>query len=139
MFFSLFLSKNQKLVKQWTKEHKEILELSSKVSAAYKNNKFYTAKKTLKELREVTLHHLMKEDNELYKIIQESENLEIETEKFNDSFQDKAALIHLLKEYTNDSAVLDNKFFKSFNIMVLLLTKRFAFEEKNLYTSLSAS
>lgn len=143
MFLSFFSSKNQKLVKQWTKEHKEILELSSKVSVAYKNNKFYTAKKTLKELREVTLRHLMTEDNELHKITQEAESLDTDTEifidEFNDSFQDKAALIHLLKEYTKDNTVLDNKFSKSFNVMVLLMTKRFAFEEKNLYTTLSTS
>jgi len=141
VFLSFFSSKNQKLVKQWTKEHKEILELTTKVSDAYKNNKYYTAKKTLKELRKITHRHLMTEDNELYKLTQSSgeSNIEIESfvNEFNESFQDtKAALIHLLKEYTTDKAVLDGKFFKSFNILVLRLRKRFVYEEENLYKSL---
>ena len=144
MFSSFFSSKNQKLVKQWTIEHKQVLVLATKVREEYKQSKFYTAKKGLKELRKLMLNHLMTEDNELYKLTQDPKSLDMGIEEsvnsFNESFHDtKPALMHFLKEYATDEAVLDDDFLKTFNKLLLALTKRFAFEEKMLYTSLNAS
>lgn len=142
MFSSFFSSKNQKLVKQWTLEHKQIIELATKVKEAYKINKFVTAKKELKKLRKLAVHHLMSEDSELHKL---QSSTEPDTEiaelinDFNESFHDtKPALIHFLKEYTNDEAVLDDEFLKTLNKLYVAFTKRVVFEETTLYNRLNA-
>ncbi|MEA3370036.1 MAG: hypothetical protein U9Q40_01705 [Campylobacterota bacterium] len=143
MFLSFFLPKKKKLIGQWTKEHKEILELAQKVREEYKKNKFYSSKQRLKELRTLTLEHLMSEDNELHKIIQESEEPDLELEElvneFNESFQEtKPTLIHFLKEYANDDAVLDDEFLKKLNKLIVAFTKRVVYEEKTLYSQLGS-
>jgi len=144
VFSSFFSSKNQKLVKQWTKEHEQIIALSANVKEAYRINKFVTAKKELKKLRKLTLNHLMSEDNELYKL---SETLQETDEEitglihsFSESFHDtKPALIHFLKEYANDEAVLDDNFLKTLNKLHVAFSKRVIYEEKTLFSRLSAS
>ena len=79
MFFSFFSSKNQKLVKQWSKEHKQIVKIATNIITAYSNNKLTTAKKELKELRMVTLNHLMTEDIEFSRMEKDTKNLDKDT------------------------------------------------------------
>lgn len=141
MFFSFFLSKNQKLVKQWKKEHQQIVKLAGKVINAYTDGKQDKAKKALQELRLVTLNHLMTEDIEFFKLLKDNKQTDKVTAKFLNEFKDsfydtKAVLMHFLKDYTKDNAVLDDKFFDSFNGLVGVLAERIAFEEKNLYSRL---
>jgi len=141
MFFSLFSSKNQKLVKQWTKEHQQIVTLATKVITSYLDNKHSRAKKELQELRTVTMNHLMTEDIEFFKLLKDEKKLDTETKVFVNEFKNtfydtKTVLRHFLQEYTGDSAVLDDKFFDSFNGLVGVLAKRISFEEKNLYSRL---
>ncbi len=141
MFFSLFLSKNQKLVKNWKKEHKQIVKLATKVIEAYSNNKITTAKKELKTLRLVALNHLMTEDIEFRRLLENKSTLETETKAFIDEFKNsfydtKAVLMRFLKDYSRDDAVLDDKFFESFKGLVSVLAERIAFEEENLYSKL---
>ena len=143
MFFSFFLSKNQKLVKQWKKEHEQIVKLATKVITAYTNGQKELAKKLLMELRTVTLNHLMTEDIEFFKLLKESKNVDKITEsflnEFKDSFYDtKSILRHFLKDYTDEDSVLDEKFFESFNGLVAVLAERIAFEEDNLYNRLDS-
>jgi len=142
VFFSFFSSKNQKLVKQWTKEHQQIVTLATRVISSYSDNKLSKAKKELKELRTVTLNHLMTEDIEFFKLLKDSKNLDKETEKFVNEFKNtfydtKTVLRRFLKQYTDDDAVLDDKFFESFNGLVGVLADRIAFEENNLYNRLN--
>ena len=142
MFFSFFSSKNQKLVKQWSKEHKQIVKIATKVITAYSDNKFATAKKELKELRIVTLNHLMTEDVEFSRMEKDTKGLDEDTAKFitefKHSFYDtKSVLRHFLKNYARDDAILDDKFFKSFKGLVAALAERIEFEENNLYNKLN--
>ena len=144
MFFSLFLSKNQKLVRNWKREHKQIVKLATKVITVYTNSNHDKAKKALNELRLVTLNHLMTEDIEFFKLLKDHESIDRETEKFVNEFKEtfydtKSVLRHFLKDYTHDDAVLDDNFFESFNGLVGVLSQRIAFEEKNLYNRLSAN
>ena len=141
MFFSFFSSKNQKLVKQWSKEHKQIVKIATNIITAYSNNKLTTAKKELKELRMVTLNHLMTEDVEFSRMEKDTKNLDKDTVKFitefKHSFYDtKSVLRHFLKNYAHDDTVLDDKFFEVFNGLVAVLAKRIEFEENNLYNKL---
>ena len=142
MFFSFFSSKNQKLVKQWTKEHKQIVTLATKVITSCSDDNPSRAKKELNELRTVTLNHLMTEDIEFFKLLKDENNLDRETAKFVNEFKNsfydtKTVLRHFLKEHTRDDAVLDDKFLESFNGLVGVLADRIAFEEKNLYNRLN--
>ena len=142
MFFSFFLSKNQKLVKRWKREHQQIVELATKVVTAYSSKKITTAKKELKKLRLVTLNHLMTEDIEFAKLLNEKSNLDKNTQNIIDEFKEtfydtKSVLMHFLKDYSRDDAVLDDKFFDSFNGLVAVLAERIEFEEKNLYNTLN--
>ena len=144
MFFSFFSSKNQKLVKQWKKEHEQIVVHATKVIKAYSDGKLDKAKKELASLRLLTLNHLMTDDIEFYKLLKDSKNLDKDTEKFLNEFKDtfygtKAVLMKFLKEYTRNDAVLDEEFFESFNGLVGVLADRVAFEEENLYNRLNAN
>lgn len=142
VFSTFFLPKKQRLIKQWVQEHKDILALATEVREAYKKSKYYTSKQRLKKLRKLILAHLMSEDNELHKIIQEPEEQDLGIQdlvkEFNESFQEtKPALIHFLKEYADDNAVLDDEFLKRLNKLIVAFTKRVVYEEKTLYSKLS--
>ncbi len=141
MFFSFFLSKNQKLVKKWKSEHEQIVKLATKVITSYSDGNLDKAKDALVELRLVTLNHLMTEDIEFFKLLKENKKTDKETQKFVKEFKEtfydtKSVLMRFLKEHTSSDAVLDDKFFESFNGLVGVLGERIAFEEKNLYNKL---
>ncbi len=143
MFFSLFSSKSQKLVKKWKKEHEQIVALAHKVIAEYQKNNLDGTKKYLKELNELAVDHIMNEDIEFYRLQKDHKNLHDDTgqliEEFVVTFKStKVALMKFLTKYTRDDAVLDDQFFKSFNDIVGVLAKRIEFEENNLYTDLGS-
>ena len=138
MFGNFFLSKNQKLVKKWEKEHKEIVVLAHKVIAAYSENDHKQAKKELKALSELAVDHVMNEDIEFYRLLKDQIRNDSKTEKmvkeFTKSFKGtKLALMNFLTKYSRPETVLDDEFFTAFNDLVGILGERIAFEEENLY------
>ncbi|SFV51656.1 hypothetical protein MNB_SV-3-876 [hydrothermal vent metagenome] len=138
MFGNLFLSKNQKLVKKWTKDHEEIVVLAHKVIAEYSKNNQKNAKKALKELNELAVDHVMNEDIEFYRLTKDTKRLTATNEsmihEFTKTFKGtKMALMNFLTKYTKDDVVLDEEFFTGFNGIVEVLGKRIEYEENNLY------
>ncbi len=143
MFGSLFSSKNQKLVKQWEKEHEQIVVLAHKVIAAYSKNNHDDAKKELNALNELAVDHLMDEDIQFYRLLKDQKRLDTETEalvnEFTQTFKGtKTALMGFLTKYSRPEAILDEDFFTAFNEIVGVLAERIAFEEENLYIKLNA-
>ncbi len=144
MFGSFFSSANQKLVKQWTKEHQLIVKSAGKIIQAYEDNNAKKIKKELISLRELALGHLMTEDLEFYKLKKETgkHTLDSQTEKlvneFTNSFKEtKLVLMNFLTKYTHSKANYDAEFFETFNVIVGVLGERIAFEEENLYVALN--
>jgi hypothetical protein len=142
MLSSLFLSKNQKLVKKWKREHEEIVVLATHVLSEYSKNNIKSAKKLLKKLNIVAVDHMMNEDLEFYKLLKDQKRLTETNEKsihqFKKSFKNtKLTLMTFLSKYSRDDVELDDTFFKSFNDLVDVLAKRIDFEENNLYTILN--
>jgi len=141
MFFSFFSSKNQKLVKKWKHEHEEIVIFAHKIIAAYSLNDKTAVRKELIALRELAVDHLMREDIELFKLLRKDKTIDNDMEalirEFTETFRDtKTALLAFLREYTQESSKLDEKFFTTFTEIVGVLSQRIEFEEKNLYISL---
>jgi len=142
MFFSLFASKNQKLVKRWLLEHKEIVALAHKVIFQYSTNNLKAAKKELNKLNRVAVRHLMTEDVELFTLLHEEKRFDKNTEKLIHDFQEtfrqtKLPLMNFLKKYSHEETPLDDDFFQNFNELVTILAQRIEFEEKNLYNKLN--
>ena len=143
MLSTLFLSKNQKLVKKWTKEHEQIVVLATKVIGEYSKNNQKSAKSALKKLNILAVNHVMNEDIEFYKLLKDQKRLtkinESYIKDFTSSFKGtKMALMHFLSKYTRDDAVLDDIFLSNFNELVGVLGERITFEENNLYSILYA-
>jgi len=143
MLSTLFLSKNQKLVKKWTKEHEQIVVLATKVIGEYSKNNHANAKSALKRLNILAVDHVMNEDIEFYKLLKDQKRLtnknEVSIKDFTKSFKGtKMALMHFLSKYTRDDAVLDDAFLSNFNELVGVLGERIDFEENNLYSILYA-
>jgi hypothetical protein len=141
MFFSLFASKNQKLVKKWKKEHEELVVLAHKVIAAYSKNNIEETKKHLQELNDLAVDHLMNEDIEFYRLLKDEKRLDLKTEKmvkeFIETFRGtKTTLMNFLTVHARPETKLDDEFFKTFNELVEVLGQRIAFEEENLYNQL---
>jgi len=139
-FFSLFGSKHKKLVKKWQDEHGRIVVLAHKVIGAYSKNDHKEAKKLLRELNSLAVDHIMDEDLEFYNTLKEHKmdaKTETQIKEFVATFKGtKMALMNFLTAYTKEDAVLDEKFFHTFNEIVEVLGKRIAFEEENLYSDL---
>ena len=143
MFGSLFLSKNQKLVKKWKKEHEQIVVLATKVIGEYSKNNPDAAKKQLIALNELAVDHLMNEDIEFYRLLKDARRADRKTEEavneFTKSFKGiKLPLMNFLTIHSRDKAVLDEKFFEEFNELIDALGERIAFEEDNLYLRMAA-
>ncbi|MCD6432983.1 MAG: hypothetical protein J7L21_02985 [Sulfurimonas sp.] len=143
MFFSFFSSKNQKLVKQWSEDHEQIVVLAHKVIAGYSTHNLKVAKKELIKLNNLTVRHLMEEDIGLYRLLKDDKRVDSETKKLADDFRRsfqgiKMVLMDFLTKYTDKEAILDEDFFKTFNELVGVLGERISFEEDNLYNKLNA-
>ena len=141
MLSGLFLSKNQKLVKKWTKEHEDIVVLAHKVIGEYSKNNHDNARNALKELNNLAVDHVMNEDIEFYKLMKDQKRITTKSEalvrEFTVTFKGtKMALMNFLTKYTQDDIVLDEEFFNMFNNLVGILGERIEFEENNLYSLL---
>jgi hypothetical protein len=139
--FSLFSSKNQKLVQKWQKEHEKIVELAHKVLGEYAKNNYSEAKKALKELNSFAVDHIMNEDIEFYKLMHDEKRIDLKTEVLVDDFiksfkKTKLALMSFLSKYSKDETPLDETFFTQFNEIIEVLAERIDFEERNLYSKL---
>ena len=144
MLKSLFLSKNQKLVKVWEEEHKKIGALAGKILASYEENDIKSTKKYLNELDSLTVGHLMKEDIAFYNLIKHSENLDKETithiKDFRETFKGtKTALMNFISKYASPKTELNDEFANAFKGLVGIVVKRIEYEEKNLYQVLAES
>ena len=144
MLSSIFLSKNQKLVRKWTQEHEEIVILTNKVLGEYSKNRHKNAKKSLVKLNHILVDHVTHENIEFYKLLKDERRVSIKnrkaTEEFVDTFKDmRLDLMKFLTHYTKKKTVLDEEFFNILNGIVDVLQERIDFEEKNLYSLLNIS
>ena len=142
MLSNLFLTRNQKLVKRWKKEHERIVELAHKVIAEYVKNNQHAAKANLRALGNIAADHLASEDIEFYKLTKDTERNDEATKQevaeFQNSFKDvKHALMKFLAKYGKDDTVLDEEFFDAFNDIIDILGERIEFEESKLYFRMS--
>jgi hypothetical protein len=143
MLSTLFLSKNQKLVKKWKKEHEQIVILATKVIGEYSKNNHDNAKNALRKLNTLAVDHVMNEDIEFYKLLKDQKRLtnknEASIKHFTESFKGtKMALMNFLSKHTREDVILDDNFFNTFNELVGVLSERIDFEEENLYSILYA-
>lgn len=141
MLFSLFASKNKKLIKKWTKEHQQMIILGHKVIAEYSKNNKKKAKKEFQTLATLSIDHLLSEDISIYKMLKNDKKLDPQTEKlaneFTKSFKGiKTQLMAFLSIYTRPEAELNEEFFNTFNQLFGIVAERIEFEEKNLYVQL---
>ena len=132
------LTSNKKLVKQWKKEHREIVASANKIIRAYKENELNILKEEMGNLNDLTTEHLMSEDMELFKFTMLEDSLDDEIKKlieeFVESFEEtKTALMDFLTKYTFTDAVYDKEFTNTFKTIVGALTQRISYEEKTLY------
>ena len=144
MFDYFFLSKNQRLVKKWRKEHEKIVLLTHKVIAEYSKNNHKKAKKALVSLNNLVIDHVTDEDIQFYKLLNDKDRLTSKnkkhTEEFIDTFKDvKMTLMQFLTKYTRDKTALDDEFFTTLNRLTDILVERIKFEETNLYSILDIS
>jgi len=144
LFSSLFLSKNQKLIKKWKKEHEKIILLTHEVIAEYSKNNHKKTKKILVSLNNLVIDHVTDENIEFYKLLKDKNRLTSKnkkhTEEFIATFKDvKMTLMQFLTKYTRDETPLDDDFFTTLNKLADVLTERIEFEEKNLYSILDIS
>ena len=138
-----FPSKNKKLVKKWTKEHKVIVKLATKVIESYTEGDHKACKKALKSLNSLAVDHVMNEDIEFYRLLKKEGALDMHTvdmvHNFTRTFQGtKVTLMNFLNKYSMPETALDDEFFTGFQGLVAVLGERIAFEETNLYSELSA-
>jgi flagellar motor switch protein FliG len=142
MLESMFLSKNQKLVKSWENEHKEIGELAGKIIKAYEKNDIKNTKKYMQQLKDVTIEHLMQEDLAFYNLLKNSQNLNLETIEYIKDFRKtfkgtKTALMNFISKYASQNVELDNNFIEAFKGLVAVVIQRIDYEEENLYPLLA--
>jgi hypothetical protein len=142
MFSSLFLSKNQKLVKRWTKEHERIVVLTHKVLAEYSKNNHKQAKIELQVLSNLVIDHVTNENIEFYKLLKDESLISTKSKKstkeFIETFKDvRLDLTKFLTKYTQESTPLDEEFFDMLNQISEILVERIDYEEKNLYRLLA--
>ncbi len=138
MLSSLFLSKNEKLVKAWKLEHQEIGELAGKIMESYDDNNLEDAKKYLNSLKYLVVEHLMQEDLAFYNLLKKSKDLDVDTiehiRDFRETFKGtKTALMNFLSKYALESTKLDDNFIIAFKGLVRLVVERINYEENNLY------
>ncbi len=133
--FTIFESKKKKRIVKWKKEHNQIVDLATKVIAAYSKNNFDKAKSALKKLNDLAVDHVMDEDLEFYHWKKDAnKKMHKYIDEFTHDFKNtKMELMTFLSKYSKEKEVLDETFFKSFNALVEVLTRRIEYEEKILY------
>jgi len=144
MLESLFMSKNQKMIKTWEDEHKEIGALAGKILESYEQNDMKKTKKYLHDLDSLTVGHLMKEDIAFYNILKHPDNVDGKTveniKDFRNTFKGtKTALMNFISKYAAPQTELNDEFVNAFKGLVQVVVSRIKYEEKNLYQSLADS
>jgi len=145
MFDFIFLTKNQKLVKKWTKEHEKIVSLTNMVIAEYSKNNHKKAKKLLIELNSLVVDHVTDENIEFFKLQRDTENKlsnknTLLMNEFVKTFADvKKDLMKFLTKYTKKDTPLDDTFFDTLNKLAEILLERIKYEESKLYNVLKLS
>jgi len=144
MLSSLFLSKNQKLVKKWKDEHVKMVELAHLILGEYAKGEHAQAKKYLKNFSKIGVNHIVSEDIEFFKLLRNPETTNHRTEELVEEFTNsfggvKETLMKFLGKYTLDETPLDEEFFETFSAIAKILGERIKFEEANLYLHLTLS
>jgi len=144
MFNSLFLTKNQKLVKKWTKEHEKIVFLVNQVIAEYSKNNHKKAKKNLVILNHLVVDHVTDENIEFYKLSRDTTRLStqniVDVKEFIQTFTNlKKDLMKFLTKYTRKDTALDDDFFETISSISEVLLERIEYEEAKLYSTLNIS
>jgi hemerythrin len=144
LLLSLFLTKNQKLVRKWTKEHEKIVLLINRVIAEYSKNNHAKAKKLLTALNNLVVDHVTDENIEFYKLLKDEKRLSPKnkhyTEEFIETFADvKKDLMKFLTKYTRKEVPLDDEFFETITAISEILLDRIQYEESKLYAILDIS
>ena len=139
--FDFLKSKNEKLVGKWHDEHIQIVDIAHKVLAEHAKNNPEKAKEYLKKLNEMVVDHVMNEDVEFFKMLQDYEHVDYETEKlikdFVSSFKKtKIELMDFLKHYSKPEVELDDDFAKQFMQIAEAVEERISFEEREVYSKL---
>ena len=142
--FTLFESKEKKMVKRWKKEHENLVILGNKVIAEYVKGNHEKSKMYLKQFVDQAMDHLMSEDIEMFKLLRssnpEDQKIEKMIEDFQHSFKDtKTTLMKFLAIYVKPETELDDQFFETFQKIMEILAQRIEYEESNLYFQLSLS
>jgi len=142
--FSIFESKNKKLVKKWKKEHEQLIVLANNVLSAYVKGEESETRRQLKKFVDVAMEHLSDEDVELYRILRDPNRKDKGMEKYIDqyyaTFKDtKSTLMKFLAKYVRPETPLDEEFFETFEKIAGILRDRIDYEEHNLYFRLSLS
>jgi len=144
MFLSLFLTKNQKLVKKWTREHEKIVFLTNTVIAEYSKNNHKKAKKRLIELNNLIVDHITDENIEFYKLLKDTDRLSPTNKQYTEEFINtfsgiKKDLMKFLTKYTRRETPLDDEFFETLTAISDILLERIKYEESKLYSILNIS
>ena len=142
--FSIFKSKNKKLVDKWKKEHEQLVILANNVLGAYVKGNESETRRQLKKFVDLAVNHLGDEDVELYRILHDPLRKDEGTEKYIDqyykTFKDtKSTLMRFLSKYVRPETALDTEFFETFEQVAQVLRDRIDYEEHNLYFRLSLS
>ena len=144
MLESLFMSKNQKMVKSWENEHKEIGTLAGKILQSYEEHDIEKTKKYLHDLDSLTVGHLMKEDIAFYNLLKHADEIDAKTveniKDFRNTFKGtKTALMGFISKYAAPQTELNDEFVSAFKSLVQVVVNRIKYEEKNLYQTLADS
>jgi t-SNARE complex subunit (syntaxin) len=142
--FSIFESKNKKLVKRWKKEHEQLVVLGKKVLAEYVKNDEDKTRMALHSFTHLAMDHLSSEDIEFFRLMHDPSRKDAQTEesirKFQTTFKDvKNTLMKFLAKYNRPENPLDEEFFDTFSKIMEILGNRIEFEESDLYFRLSLS
>ncbi len=138
MFSSIFLTKNQKLVNKWTKEHEQMILLANKLLAEHAKNNHKKAKKLLQKFTDITVDHVTDENIEFFKLLRDEDNLSIRSKKSTEEFvstfkETQRSLIQFLSKYNKAHKVLDKEFLDTLTQIIDILHERIKYEEENLY------
>jgi len=142
--FSLFESRNKKMVKRWKQEHEQLVVLGKKVLAEYVKNDEAKTRMALQSFTHLAMDHLNSEDIEFFRLMHDPDRRDQQTEeaidKFQRSFKDvKTTLMKFLAKYNRPENRLDDEFFDTFSQIMEILGNRIEFEESDLYFRLSLS
>ena len=140
-FKNLSLSKNDKLIARWEKEHMEIAQCGIEAQDAQIKGDSKKAKKNIKKMYELAIKHIKDEDDTFHHLkINSSKNdpkyndIMQSIEEFEESFAPiKKALIQFLVIYAADRKLLDDEFKTKLSTIMGVLEERIDWEEKNLY------